>query len=133
MLQTLQRIGKVAPMNTTGVGKVLLMDRPAAGIDELIASRGLPKPTRNSIGSKRGLVQELSRIREQGFATDDEECELGVRCVAAPLRDYTGGVVAAISTSAPVGRMTPERIKKISKEFIAVAARISQQLGYSGE
>ena len=132
MLQTLQRIGKIAPMNTTGVGKALLLDATQAELDELVKSRGLPKPTPRTIASRKALVRELKAIRDRGYAIDDEECELGVRCVAVPLRDYTGKVVAAMSTSGPVGRMTSDRITKIGAQFMDVAVRISQQLGHGG-
>ncbi|TVQ22888.1 MAG: IclR family transcriptional regulator [Spirochaetaceae bacterium] len=131
MLQTLQRIGKIAPMNTTGVGKALLLDATADEVDALIKSRGLPKPTSRTISTKKSLVAELKAIRDRGYAIDDEECEMGVRCVAVPLRDYSGKVVAAMSTSGPIARMTPDRIEKIGKQFIAAAATVSRQLGYT--
>ncbi|MFW5743994.1 MAG: IclR family transcriptional regulator [Spirochaetota bacterium] len=130
MLQTLQRIGKIAPMNSTGVGKALIQDYTGDEITSLVTTHGLPKPTPNTIGSKRALVKELSVVRDQGYATDDEECEVGVRCIAAPVRDYSGAVIAAISTSGPVGRMTPDRMKKIAPRMTRAAAEISRQLGY---
>ena len=130
MLQTLQRIGKIAPMNTTGVGKALLLDASPDEIEALVKSRGLPKPTSRTISTKKALIAELNATRARGYAIDDEECELGVRCVAVPLRNYSGTVVAAMSTSGPIARMTPNRIKKIGMQFIAAAATISRQLGY---
>lgn len=131
MLQTLQRIGKIAPMNTTGVGKALMQDYTSDELDTLVSTHGLPKPTPNTIGSKRALVKELARVRELGYATDNEECELGVRCIAAPIRDYSGTVVAAISSSGPVGRMTMERLERIAPRMKRAADQISRQLGYS--
>lgn len=130
MLQTLQRIGKIAPMNSTGVGKALMQDYSGEEINALVTQHGLPKLTPKTIGSKRALVKELAQVRELGYATDDEECEVGVRCVAAPVRDYSGAVVAAISTSGPVGRLTPGKAKKIAPRMIGAAAEISRQLGY---
>jgi DNA-binding IclR family transcriptional regulator len=129
MLQTLQRIGKIAPMNSTGVGKALMQDYSEDEIDALIAAQGLPRITPQSIASKRALVKELTTVREAGHATDDEECEIGVRCVAAAVRDYSGAIVAAISTSGPVGRMTDARMKKIAPLVKKAASEISRQLG----
>jgi len=131
ILQSLQRIGKIAPMSATGVGKVLLIDKTDAEIAELIQSRGLPKLTDKTIHSKSGLLKELQRIRERGFAVDDEECEPGVRCIAAPLRDHTNRVVAAISTSMPVGRMPKERVEEVGGVLSRLAGEISLELGYA--
>ena len=131
ILQSLQRIGKIAPMNATGVGKVLLVDKTKAEIDELVASRGLPKLTANTIVAKTKLIKELEEIRRRGYAVDDEECEAGVRCVAAPLRDHTRRVVAAISTSMPVGRMPKERTSGVASLLTDLAERISLELGYT--
>ena len=133
ILQSLQRIGKIAPMSATGVGKALLTDKTNADIDSLVASRGLPKLTGKTIVSKAKLQKELQAIRERGFAIDDEECETGVRCVAAPLRDHTKRVVAAISTSIPAGRMPKERVEEVGKTLSKLAGEISLELGYAAE
>ena len=133
MLQTLQRIGKIAPMNSTGVGKVLMTDFTSAEIDALVSSHGLPKPTPNTIGSKKALAKELAAVRTRGLATDDEECEIGVRCIAAPVRDYSGAVVAAISASGPTGRMSPDRMKTIEPQMLRAAGEVSRQLGFASQ
>jgi DNA-binding IclR family transcriptional regulator len=117
-------------MDWTGVGKALMQDYSGEEIDALVSEHGLPKPTPNTIGSKRSLVKALSLVREQSLATDDEECEVGVRCIAALVRDYSGSMVAAISTSGPIGRITPDRMKKIAPRMMMAAAEISRQLGY---
>ncbi len=132
MLRTLQRIGKIAPMNSTGVGKALLLDHTPVEIDDLVKSRGLPKTTANTISSKTALMRELKLVRKRGYATDNEECELGMRCVAVPLRDFSGKIVAAMSTSGPVSRMTPARIQEIGPAIVELAATISARLGYDG-
>ncbi|MBN1685195.1 MAG: IclR family transcriptional regulator [Spirochaetales bacterium] len=130
ILQSLQRIGKIAPMSATGVGKVLLIDKSNADIDSLIKSRGLPRLTDKTIVSKSKLLRELQSIRERGFAVDDEECEAGVRCVAAPLRDHTTRVVAAISTSMPTGRLPKKRVGDVGNVLLKLAGEISLELGY---
>lgn len=131
ILQTLQRIGKIAPVHSTAVGKALMLDFSLAQIEGVIAVRGLPKNTDHTIDSKDALVRELGATRERGFAIDDEECETGVRCVAAPLRDYTGKIIAAISVSGPIHRMRLDRISTIGSDIRDLAATISTQLGYA--
>jgi IclR family transcriptional regulator, KDG regulon repressor len=130
MLQTLQRIGKIAPLHATGVGKVLLAEFPAGRLEELLRERGLPAITRNTIRSKKALLIELEKIRRQGFALDDEECESGVRCVAAGIRDHSGNIIAACSASGPAGRMTAQKLELIRIRLSAAAAEISTRLGY---
>jgi DNA-binding IclR family transcriptional regulator len=131
ILQTLQRIGKIAPMNTTGVGKALMHEYDEGEINALIDVHGLPQPTDNTIGSKDALLAELETVKDRGYATDNEECEVGVRCIAAPVRDYSGTVIAAVSTSGPTGRLTPSRMEEIAPQMIEAAEEISRQLGYT--
>lgn len=133
MLKTLQRIGKRAPLHSTGVGKVLLLNYSEDEIDRLIEKRGLAPLTPNTITTKEDLIAELQKVRAKGYAIDDEECEIGARCVAAPIRDYTGKVVAAISVSGPVTRMNIEKIERIQNIIKEISAKVSQKLGYSSE
>lgn len=130
MLQTLQRIGRVAPMNSTGVGKALLIDASAEDIDALVRLQGLPELTPRTITSRKDLLKELEATRSRGYAIDDEECEAGVRCLAVPIRDYTGLIVAAVSTTWPTERLTIDRIGAIGKKLVAAGARISETLGH---
>ncbi len=130
MLRTLQRIGKRAPLHSTGVGKSLLLNYSPAELSELAAETGLPALTANTIRSLDDLTAELSRIMAKGFALDDEECEEGVRCVAAPIRDYTGKVVCSVSISGPVSRMNGERVDAVSQRLTETAAVLSARLGY---
>ena len=130
MLQTLQRIGRVAPMNSTGVGKLLLLNYPGDALDTFISERGLERSTKNSITSRQALVRELKKIAKADSAFDNEEYEIGVRCVAAPLRDYTNQIVAAMSVSGPASRMTERKMERIRKALTAAAKEISSSLGY---
>jgi DNA-binding IclR family transcriptional regulator len=99
-------------------------------IDSLFADGDLIALTERTITSKERLLEELDRIRTLGYALDDEECEKGVRCVAAPLKDYTGNVVAAVSVSGPVSRLVPERMECIKAQVLKTASQVSQRLGY---
>ncbi len=133
MLQTLQRIGKVAPLHNTGVGKILLLGYSDDSLDRLIKMRGLEASTRNTITDKVSLVKELHKIERQGYAIDNEECEAGVKCVAAPIKDYTGKIIAAVSTSGPISRMTPPRISEIKEGITRMAREITRTLGFQPE
>lgn len=133
MLRIMQRIGKKAPLHSTGIGKLLLLNYSNKQLNELIATKGLSALTPNTLVTREALVERLDLIRQQGYALDDEECELGARCVAAPVRDYTGKVVAGISISGPVSRLTKERIHVIIPVVKETADKISKLLSYSEE
>ncbi len=132
MLQIMQRIGKRAPLYCTGVGKIFLLNGGQEGVEEYIRSHGLPPLTDHTITSREGLFRELDKIRRQGFAIDDEECEQGARCVAAGVRDYTGQVVAGISVSGPLHRMTAEHLQPIIRAVQQTAQQLSRLLAYGG-
>lgn len=130
-LLSLQRVGNVSPMHCTGNGKLLLLNYTAQKLDRLVETRGLRRYTKHTITTKDALLRELEEIRKRGFAYDNEECEIGVRCVACPIRDYTGAVVAGISVTGPVTRMTDETILRILGRLGDAAASISEALGYA--
>lgn len=132
MLRITQRIGKRAPMHSTGVGKLMLTQYSTEGLRRLAEERGLERLTPNTAGTLEQLTEELSRIRQAGYALDNEECELGARCVAAPVRDYEGRIVAAISVSGPVSRMTEARVSDILPQLLDTAGEVSGMLAYGG-
>lgn len=132
MLVTRQRIGNIAPMHCTGVGKLMLLNYSDQQIDELIARRGLQKFTENTFVTKETLCNELQRIRRQDYAFDNEECEVGARCIAAPIRNYTGKIVAGISVSGPSTRMSDGFIYEKLSFLLDAAGAISGKLGYVG-
>ena len=133
MLRTLQRIGRVAPLHNTGVGKTLLLDFSEEQLSDLIKNRGLEATTKNTITDKATLLRELRKVQRQGFAVDNEECEVGVRCVAAPIRDYTGKIIAALSMSGPISRMSPTKMNQIKEGITRTAAEITAALGYEAD
>ena len=132
MLKVMHYIGKQAPMHCTGVGKCLLLNYSESQIDSLIETRGLQQYTQNTINTKEALLKELELVRDRGFAIDNQECELGARCVASGIRDYTGKTVAAISVSGPATRMTYEYLESISAIVVKTAKEISATLSYTG-
>lgn len=125
-------IGGRAPLHCTAVGKAKLAFQPPEEIDRIIRRVGLRRFTPNTITDPEKLKAELALVRERGYAVDNEEHEIGIRCVGAPIRDETGAVIASCSISGPAGRMTDERIAELAPQVMRVAAAISQRLGYSG-
>jgi DNA-binding IclR family transcriptional regulator len=122
-------LGSRAPAHCTSVGKVLLAHQPQEVVRQVIDG-GLKRYTENTITSPDALAEELAAIRARGYAIDDEEIEVGLRCVAAPIRDHTGQVTAAISVAAPVQRMSKKTLQTTAPSVMAAADLISRRLGY---
>jgi DNA-binding IclR family transcriptional regulator len=130
MLKTLQRIGHIAPMHATGVGKLHLTNYSDAQLLELEQKHGFPRYTKHTITSLDVLKQEIAKIKEQGYALDDEECEEGVRCIAVPVRDYSGKVMAGISLSGPVTRLDQHKTGEIITYLKEESVKASLELGW---
>ncbi len=122
-------LGSRAPAHCTGVGKALLAFQPLEVVQQVI-EQGLKRFTTNTITDADVLLAELASIRTKGYAVDDEEIEVGLRCVAAPIRDHSGRVVAAISVAAPVQRMSKKVMQGTVPSVVAAAEAISRRLGY---
>ena len=126
------QVGRRLPAHCTGVGKALLAFLSEERLATLIEHRGLPRFTAHTIDDAAALRAVLAAIREAGFATDDEEIEDGLRCIAAPVRDHTGSVIAALSIAGPMSRIPEEDTPRLAKRVIAAADGISARLGYPG-
>lgn len=118
--------GTRAPLHATGVGKVLLA---FGGIPEGLV---LEPYTPYTLTQWDRLLEALEEVRVQGYALDNEERELGVRCVAAPVFGPEGRVVAALSLSAPSRRLSQEEAHRLAKEVVEAAKRASLRLGFRG-
>ncbi|MDR2909518.1 MAG: IclR family transcriptional regulator [Oscillospiraceae bacterium] len=129
-LMSMQRIGNIAPMHCTGVGKLILTDYSTAELDRLLAVKKLTGYTQNTITARPVLLRELSKVKAAGYAFDNEECEVGARCVAAPIRDYTGRIIAGLSVSGPTARMTDRHIRECLPCLLDSAGQISLRLGW---
>jgi DNA-binding IclR family transcriptional regulator len=99
--------------------------------EEMLKKRSLPKLTPKTITSVRAQLKGFKRIREQGFAIDNEEAETGARCVAAPIFNAQGRPVAAMSVSGPVNYMTGTVVGQIAQTLADSTRKISGQLGFS--
>jgi DNA-binding IclR family transcriptional regulator len=130
MIRSMQRIGSVAPLHCTAVGKLFLSEYSESQLDKIIMTTGLTQFTRNTITKKGQLFKELEKIRNRGFAVDNEECEAGARCISCPIRDHTGKMIAGISVTGPVIRITDQLIGSKVSHLIESAAEISRILGF---
>lgn len=122
-------IGMHRSMYCTAAGKSMLAAMPDGEVRKIWQQSEIVAYTQYTITDLDALFEELGKIRRRGYALDNEENELGVRCIAASLVDYTGGSAAAISISAPVLRMSDEHIRELSDEILAVREKISAELG----
>jgi len=122
-------IGIRNPMHCTALGKAILAYYPPEQVEAIIRE-GLPARTPFTLTSPESLRAELERIRGEGFAIDDQENELGVRCTGAPIFDYTGKVVGAISVSGPASRITRERSLELGSVVNEAAKEVSRKMGF---
>ena len=123
------RVGLRNPSYCTAVGKALLAYRPDE-LDILFKAKALKKYTENTITDPAKLRQELALVRERGFSVDNEEIEVGLRCVGAGVRDYTGRVIAAISIAGPSVRITDDKIPSLAESVKRAANSLSKKMGY---
>ena len=128
-MQVVRAIGGRAPLHLTSSGKLFLAYDDPRVVRSYATRTGLAGHTRNSITELPKLERELSLVRARGFARDNEELELGVRCIAAAVRDDSGRIMAGLSVSAPSERMQDDWIDDLR----ATALRISARLGHSSE
>jgi len=125
------RIGSSASMHGTALGKAMAAFRPQDEISQWIRTGGLESLTHATITDEDTFLRELNEIRSRGYAVDNGEFEASVRCVAAPIRDRTGGVIAAVSISGPDTRMPVPLVgSSMATQVLDTAQRISHALGY---
>lgn len=116
------------PLHCTGIGKVLLSGMPDAEARDLLVAP-LERRTENTITDPDDVLADIAVVRERGYAIDEIENEEGVRCVAAPVSDHTGAVIAGISVSAPAYRFSTEDLHRLAPEVLRVTAELSRRLG----
>jgi len=124
-------IGKSTPLHCTAVGKVIMAYLPLEKIDSIIMEKGLKKFTSSTIINRDELLMELEKIQKQGYAIDNLEHEEGVLCVAGPIRDYTGQVIASLSISGPAFRIGLENVMKFAEKIMENCNNISEEIGYA--
>ena len=124
-------IGSKLPVYCTSMGKSLLAFLPEDELLDLLDEVDMKPITQNTIKEKDKLLEELQKVRERGFSVNNRELDIGLRSVAAPVRDESGRVVAAVNIAVPSSRITLEDLRKrLAKKVIDVTRVISEALGY---
>jgi DNA-binding IclR family transcriptional regulator len=122
-------MGAAAPAYCTGLGKAVLAFLEDGELNAYLDNVTLVAMTPKTITAPKKLKADLTRVRKRGYAVDDEELSLGLRCVAAPIFDYTGRPNYALSLSGPTQRMTREKINAIQSQLVPLCRNISRQIG----
>jgi IclR family acetate operon transcriptional repressor len=129
VMRMIVRLGSRSPIHASGVGKALLASMPEQQVTRILQQRGLARYTDHTIDSPAPLHAELEQVRQQGYALDDEEHAVGLRCVAAPIFDENGQALAAISLSGPKARIVDSRLSELGNAIRQTAVEITQVLG----
>jgi DNA-binding IclR family transcriptional regulator len=123
-------VGELTPLHATSSGKVLLAYMAPDERRKVLSAAGLARLTAHTITSQRHLEDQVEAAAENGYALSLEELEEGLNAVAAPVRDHTGAVIAALSVSGPVYRFTEDRLRAVTPDVVAAAAAISSRMGH---
>jgi IclR family acetate operon transcriptional repressor len=124
-------IGARLPMACTALGKAILAFLPLDRRERILAQPFRARAP-NTLIQPSAMARDLESVRDRGFAVDDEENEVGVCCVGAPIFDYTSEVIAAVSVSGPISRMSPARCVELGPDVRESALRISRRMGFPG-
>jgi IclR family KDG regulon transcriptional repressor len=123
-------LGKRAPLHSTALGKAIMAYLEPNEIRTILGDYTFTAVTPKTIVTKKDLLAELEKVRREGYALDEEENELGGRCLAAPVIDHVGKPVAAISVSAPIQRLPKEKIPEYGEKIKTAAGILSRNIGY---
>ncbi len=120
--------GTLSPLHASGIGKALLAELPRERLAEQVRT-DLEAFTPNTLADREALLADLERIRRRGYAIDDEEKNLGMRCIAAPVFDVHAEPVAGISVSGPSSRMSPAQTGDFAGPVVEAAAELTAAIG----
>jgi len=129
-LGVMSKIGQRAPVYCTALGKVLLAFQPQEELSKIIDRIKFKSYTQKTITSKKRLIQELKEIRKRGYGLDQREYEKDVECIAAPIRNHLGDVIAALSISGPQRKTALPQGKRFMSQVVKAASLISSKMGY---
>ncbi len=124
------RVGRHIPTYCTSLGKAMLSTLEDQEVKKILGRQVLKPCTVNTVKNVAQLLADLKTVRKRGYAVDNEEIELGLRCVGAPIKDYTGAMVGAISVAAPSARLSGQKIPSVGRLVMATAEEMSEKLGY---
>lgn len=125
-------IGHRLPIHTTAIGKILVAYLPENEVLKMLELRGMEKKTRKSITNPQNFLHELEKVRKYGYAIDDEENADNVRCVAAPIYDANGKIIASLGTSTIIMQLDKTLLPKIVEMIKDSAQKVSKSLGFAG-
>lgn len=133
MLRLATWVGRRLDANSSGVGKALLAFAVDGSYDQRFFGRPMARHNKNTISSPERLARELKRVRELGYAFEDEEGEIGFRCIGVPLYDSAHRAIAAISVAGTTLQISSDRVSKLASLLKATALHISAHLGCDSE
>jgi IclR family acetate operon transcriptional repressor len=125
----LQSLGARRPVHCSATGKATIAFLSQLEVERIVNETGLAPLTSHSITTEARLITELAQVRQQGYAVDDQETLLGVRCIAAPVFDYNGHPLAAIGISGPISTLTAENMADLATKVQRIARETSEALG----
>lgn len=129
VMRLVVQLGSRGPVHAAAVGKALLSSIPKEEAMAIVQKTGLPILTKNTLKTPTAFARELALIRTRGYAIDDEEQAIGLRCVAGNIYDENGDAVGAVSVSGPTVRITNDRIPEISAAVMDIVNQISREIG----
>ena len=133
IFQMVDRTGAVRPGHATALGKVLLAALTPEQLERYLETCDLRKFTAKTIVEREALLRELEEVRRKGLAFDDGEFDPEARCIAVPVRDFTGRVAGAIGMSGPMWRLSLQALQEKSKYVREAAVALSAELGFQPE
>jgi IclR family KDG regulon transcriptional repressor len=123
-------VGGKAPAHCTSIGKAILAFLPAEEVNMILRKDGLKPYTRNTITRRSNLMAELAHIRNRGYSIDEQELEIGLKCVGSVVRDQSGAVVGALSIAGSAMRLTRKKVASLAPLVAQLAFEFSMSLGY---
>jgi DNA-binding IclR family transcriptional regulator len=123
-------VGRRMRVHATSVGKALVAHIPQERLEKILAERGMEKRTAKTITTLAKLLKDLEKVRSQGYAVDDEENNLGARCVGAPVFNEQGAIEASLGLSGTTNQVNPQTVPRIVEALKDAARQVSMQLGY---
>lgn len=129
-LRLYSQIGRRISVHCSALGKCLLSGLTDSEVAERLRKCEFKRHTGNTLSGRQVLTRQVEAVRQRGYAVDDQEHEEGIRCLAAPVRDYRGKVVAAISLTGPASVVSPDRDAEIGDMVMHTAREISRRLGH---
>jgi IclR family acetate operon transcriptional repressor len=129
LMRAIARPGGRVKLHCSGAGKAMLAHLPASEVARVLQSHGLPRATERTLDTPKKLKADLERIRERGFAVDDEEHAVGLRCVAAAILDEEGRPLAALSVSGPSARIDDTAMGVIGGLVRRAAGALTEEVG----